>query len=201
MDERIWKLFLNAGIWYGWSCFPKDIKSLINQFKENNLTWEIITKVDETNTSQVQYFLDKIFTHYNNNIHWKTIWVLWVAFKPGTDDLRDSKWIEVIKKLMYSWAKLKIYDYSKEALLNFKKYLDWIILWNSRWFFEVEIVNNFDELVNKTDSLVITIEDKKILWENLANIKLKDNIIFDWKNILDRKVIEKLWCKYIGVWY
>lgn len=201
MDERIWKQFLNAWIWYGWSCFPKDIKSLIHQFKENNLTWEIITKVDETNNSQVQYFLDKIFKYYNNKLHWKVIGVLWVAFKPGTDDLRESKWIEIIKKLMYSWAKLKIYDYNKEALINFKRYLDWIILGNSRWFFEVIIVNSFEELVNDADSLVITLEDKNILSENLANIKLKSNIIFDWKNILNKNEVTKLGIQYIWVWY
>lgn len=201
MDERIWKQFLNAWIWYGWSCFPKDIKSLIHQFKENNLTWEIITKVDETNNSQVQYFLDKIFKHYNNNLHWKVISVLWVAFKPGTDDLRESKWIEIIKKLMYSWAKLRIYDYNKEALINFKRYLDWIILGNSRWFFEVLVVNSFEELVNEADSLVITLEDKNILSENLANIKLKSNIIFDWKNILNKNEVTKLGIQYIWVWY
>jgi UDPglucose 6-dehydrogenase len=201
MDERIWKQFLNAWIWYGWSCFPKDVKSLIHQFRENNRTWEIITKVDETNNSQVQYFLDKIFKHYNNNLHWKIIGVLWVAFKPWTDDLRESKWIEIIKKLMYSWAKLKIYDYNKEALINFKRYLDWIILGNSRWFFEVIIVNSFEELVNDADSLVITLEDKNILGENLANIKLKSNIIFDWKNILDKNDVTKLGIQYIWVWY
>jgi len=201
MDERIWKQFLNAWIWYGWSCFPKDVKSLIHQFKEYDLTWEIITKVDETNTYQVQYFLNKIIKYYNSNLHWKTIWVLWVAFKPWTDDLRESKWIEIIKKLMYAWAKLKIYDYNNQALTNFKKYLDWIILGNSRWFFEVEIVNNFEELVNQADSLVITLEDKNILNENLANIKLKSNIIFDWKNILDKNEVTKLGIQYIWVWY
>lgn len=201
MDERIWPKFLNAWIWYWGSCFPKDVKSLIHQFRQNSLTWEIITKVDETNNSQVEYFLDKIFKYYNNNLHWKVIWVLWVAFKPDTDDLRESKWIEIIKKLMYAWAKLKIYDYNKEALENFKKYLDWIILWSSRWFFEVEIVSNFEEVISWSDSLVITLEDKKILNENIESIKLNDNIIFDGKNILDKSKIKKLWINYIWVGY
>jgi UDP-glucose 6-dehydrogenase len=53
--------------------------------------------------------------------------------------------------------------------------------------------------VTKTDSLVITLEDKKILQENLANIKLKDNIIFDGKNILDKKMIVDLGIEYVGV--
>jgi len=201
MDDRIWEKFLNAWIGYGWSCFPKDVKSLIHQFKENNLSWEIITKVDEINTLQVKYFLEKIFNYYNNNLHWKTISILWVAFKPDTDDLRESKWIEIIKKLMYAWVKLKVFDYNKEALINFKKYLDWMILQNSRWFFWVEIVNIFEELVSNSDSLIITLEDRKILNEDLSKINLKDNIIFDGKNILDKNTINNLGIKYIWVWW
>jgi len=190
MDKRIWKQFLNAWIGYWGSCFPKDVKSLINQFKEHNLTWEIITKVDETNSSQVEYFLDKIFTYYNNSLHGKNIWVLGVAFKPETDDLRESKWIEIIKKLLYAWAKLKIFDYNKKALINFKKYIDWVLVSNSRWFFEVDIVSNFNDLLKNTDSLVITLEDKNILKENFWNLKLKDNIIFDGKNILEKRKLK-----------
>lgn len=200
IDDRIWKKFLNAWIGYGWSCFPKDVKSLIHQFKEKWLTWEIITKVDEVNHIQTDYFLEKIFKFYNNSLHGKIIWVLWVAFKPDTDDLRESKWIEIIKKLMYAWAKLKVYDYNKEAIDNFKKYLDWMILWSSRGFFEVEIVSNFDELISWSDSLVITLEDKKILEENFSKIKLRDNIIFDGKNILDKSKIKNLWINYVWVW-
>lgn len=199
MDDRIGSKFLNAGIGYGWSCFPKDVKSLIHQFKEHNLTGEIITKVDETNGTQVEYFLQKIFTHYEHNLHGKIIGVLWVAFKPDTDDLRESKGIEIIKKLMYAWAKLKIYDYNYEALSNFKKYLDGMILANSRWFFGVEIVGSFEELTQDTDSLVITLEDKRIHNEILWKINLQDNIIFDGKNILDKKAIEELGITYMWV--
>ncbi len=201
MDDRIGKKFLNAWIWYWWSCFPKDVKSLVNQFKENWLSWDIITNVDKTNSSQVWYFLDKIFDYYSWDLHSKTIWILWVAFKPDTDDLRESKWIEIINKLMHAWAKIKVYDYNKKALENFRKYLDWIILSNSRWFFEVTIVNDFESLVKDSDSLVITLEDKRILEENFENIKLNDSIIFDGKNILNREKINELWIKYIWVGY
>ncbi|MDD5769914.1 MAG: UDP-glucose/GDP-mannose dehydrogenase family protein [Candidatus Gracilibacteria bacterium] len=199
LDVRIGKQFLNAGIGYGGSCFPKDVKSLIHQFKENGLNGEIISKVDETNSGQVQYFLEKIFKYYNNSLHGKSIGVLGVAFKPGTDDLRESKGIEIIKKLMYAGAKLKIFDYNKEALINFKKYLDAIVLGNSRGFFEVEIVNNFEELTKNIDSLVITLEDKNILNEDFSKIKLSDNIIFDGKNILDKNEIKTLGINYVGV--
>ena len=199
LDPRIWEKFLNAWIWYWWSCFPKDVKSLIHQFKENDLKWEIIKEVDKVNQNQVQYFFDKILNHYDNKLHWKSIWFLWVAFKPWTDDLRESKAIELIEKLIYSWAKLKIYDYNKQALDNFKKYINWLLLTNSRWFFDIEIKNNFEEINKNSDSLIIAIEDKEILKEDFSKIKLKDNIIFDGKNLLKKDNIKKLWFKYIAV--
>lgn len=202
MDKRIWKDFLNAWIWYGWSCFPKDVKSLIHQFSENNLSWEIIKKVDETNSSQVNYFTKKIFDFYQNQLHSKTISILWVAFKPDTDDLRESKWLEIVKKLLYSWVKLKVYDYNKKALENFDKYTKWLFLANSRGFFPIEICNNFDDLIKNSDSLVITLEDKNILKEDLNSLtNLNDKVIFDGKNILNKKDILNIWIKYFWVWY
>lgn len=201
IDNRIWEKFLNAWIGYGWSCFPKDVKSLIHQFKEYNLTWEIITKVDYINHTQVDYFLDKIFKKYNNNLHGKEIAILWVAFKPDTDDLRESKWLEIIKKLLYAWAKLKVYDYNKKALDNFKSYYEWLMLSNSRWFFPIEIWDNFLNICDNSNFLVVTIEDNRILQEDFAKIKLRDNIIFDGKNILNKTEINKLGINYIWVWY
>ncbi len=199
MDDRIGPKFLNAGIGYGWSCFPKDVKSLIHQFQENGLSGEIVSKVDEINDSQVNYFMSKILDFYGNDLHGKVISVLWVAFKPDTDDLRESKGIEVIKKLMHAGARLKIYDYNKHALLNFRKYLDGIILWSSRWFFSVKIVDSFDELITDSDSLVVTLEDKRLLNENFQNVWLRDNVIFDGRNILNKKEIQANWIIYFGV--
>lgn len=201
MDDRIGPKFLDAGIGYGWSCFPKDVKSLIHQFKENDLDGEIISKVDEINNSQVNYFISKILDYYDNDLHGKTISVLGVAFKPGTDDLRESKGIEVIKKLMHAWARLKIYDYNEHARINFRKYLDGIILWSSRGFFNVKIVDSFDELITDSDNLVVTLEDKRILLEDLSAISLRDNIIFDGRNILDKTAVIRSWIAYVGVWY
>lgn len=201
MDSRIWEKFLNAWIWYWGSCFPKDVKSLIHQFKEYNLNWEIITKVDYINHTQTDYFIDKILKKYNNILHGKTIWVLWIAFKPETDDLRESKWLEIIKRLLYLWAKLKIYDYNKKALENFIRYYEWMMLSNSRWFFPISIWKDFTDICNNIDFLVINLEDKKILKEDFAKIQLKDNIIFDGRNILNKNEILKLGIDYIWVWY
>jgi len=194
LDSRIWKKFLNAWIWYWWSCFPKDVKSLIHQFKDNWLTAEIISSVDRVNETQVDYFLNKILDKYKGNVKGKVFGVLWVAFKPNTDDLRESRGILIIKKLIDKWAKMKVFDYNSKALENFKKQFDKLMN-------NVIIANNFDDLVDDIDALIITIEDKRILNEDFSKLNLKDNIIFDWRNLFDRDQIKQLWFEYIWVWY
>ena len=201
MDPRIGDKFLNAWIWYGWSCFPKDVKSLIHQFWENNLEWEIIKKVDETNSSQVEYFLQKIFNKYWEDLTWKTFGIMWVAFKPDTDDLRESRALIIINKLLEAWASLKVFDYNSKARENFKTYINAKELSTSRWSVKVKTYENFSNIINEVDSLIITLEDKRILEENIENNSIKDKIIFDGKNILNRNIIKNMWINYIWIWY
>jgi len=198
LDPRIWNKFLNAGIWYGGSCFPKDVKSLIHQYRENDLEWEIISGVDKVNSTQVEYFLDKILEKYDNNLQWKKFWIIWVAFKPDTDDLRESRSLIIIEKLIKAWALIKVFDYNQKALENFEKYSYSLSTW-IRNFVPITICDSFENASNDIDSLIITIEDKKILDENLDNISLKDKIIFDWKNILEKDKMVNLGFDYVGV--
>lgn len=198
LDSRIGSKFLNAGIGYGGSCFPKDVKSLIHQFRENGLTGEIITKVDETNNTQVEYFLEKIIAKYWNSLSWKHIWILWVAFKPDTDDLRESRSLVLINKLLKLGAILKVYDYNNKALENFEKYC-YSLNTGIRNFIPITISKNFEDMARNIDILIIAIEDKRVLTEDFSKINLKDNIIFDGKNILDKKTIEELGIHYVGV--
>lgn len=200
LDPRIWWKFLNAWIWYWWSCFPKDVKSLIHQFKENDLSWDLISNVDYTNSTQADYFLEKILSKYWNNIHWKTFWVLWVAFKPGTDDLRESRGLVIIKKLIELWAFVNVFDYNEKALDNFEKYSYSLTTW-IRSFVPISIKNNFSDLVNNVDSLIITVEDERVLVEDFSKLNLRDNLIFDWRNILDKKEIVEKWFDYIWIGY
>ncbi len=193
-DNRIWSKFLNAGIGYGWWCFPKDVKSLIHQFKENWLDWDIVYHVDKVNFSQTDFFMNKIMKYYNNNLEWKTIWFLGIAFKPNTDDLRESRWLALIKELSKYNVKIKIFDYTYKTLDNFK-----IQYSNIK---KVEICNAFEDIIKNSDFLIISLEDKKILEENLEILnQLRDKVIFDGKNILNKNTIENIWCKYFGVGY
>jgi len=200
LDPRIWDKFLNAWIGYGGSCFPKDVKSLIHQFKENNLNWKIIEAVDQVNLEQVEYFIEKILNKYNWNISGKTFWIAWIAFKPDTDDLRESRALVIIEKLLDAWAHLKVFDYNEKARENFEKY-SYSLTTLIKNFIPIEVKDSFEKVTTNIDSLIIAIEDKRILDENFSKLELKDNVIFDWKNLLNKKEIEKNNIEYIWIWY
>ncbi len=202
MDSRIWEKFLNAWIWYGWSCFPKDVKSLIHQFKENDLNSWLIEKVDYVNQTQVDYFINKITNKYWIDLHSKIISLIWVAFKPGTDDLRESRGLLVLNRLLKMWATVKVFDYNEKALENFEKYSYSLTTW-IRNYIPIIIWKSFEDTTKKSDFLVITIEDINLQNEdfNLLKLNLIDKVIFDWKNILNKKTIQNLWFEYHWVWY
>ncbi|NDK08972.1 nucleotide sugar dehydrogenase [Candidatus Gracilibacteria bacterium] len=202
IDSRIGEKFLNAGIGYGGSCFPKDVKSLIHQFKENNITPGVIEKVDYVNQTQVDYFIDKITTKYGSDLHGKTISLIGVAFKPDTDDLRESRGLLVVNKLLKMGATVKVFDYNSKALENFEKY-SYSLTTGIKNYIPIIIGNSFENIVKNSDFLVITIEDKRILNENFDKLKssLKESVIFDGKNILDKKTMQNLGFEYNGVGY
>lgn len=189
LDKRIWESFLNAWLWYWWSCFPKDVKSLIHQFKENWLDWELVQCTDKVNQKQLIYFFEKIEKFYDD-IEGKRFLLLWLAFKPDTDDLRESRSIEIAKMLNEKWAKIYWFDYIKKAMDNVKQQFDFI-----------KVVDDIYS-VNNLDGIIIWTEYKQ--FNDLDWDKLKDNtnipVIFDWRNILDKEKLKKVGFIYKGIW-
>lgn len=188
LDKRIWKKFLNAWLGYGWSCFPKDIKSLIHQFQENWLGWKIISSVDQINDEQLDYFLSKIQDFYDD-ISKKTFLVLWLAFKPDTDDLRESRAIALIEKLKINWANIYAYDPLEKARENTKYFYPNINV--------VERLENFENIWD-IDWIIIATEYKsfkELNWQDLK-IKVSMPVIFDGRNILDKEKIINIWFIY-----
>lgn len=109
LDQRIGEKFLNAGLGYGGSCFPKDVRALIKIGEDLGADMEMLKEVDSLNTSRVHAFLEKI-----RKALWilkdKRIAVLGLAFKPETDDIRNAPSIPVIRELQDEGALLRLYD-------------------------------------------------------------------------------------------
>lgn len=198
LDSRIWKQFLNAWIGYGGSCFPKDVKSLIHQLKDNSLEARIISTVDAVNKHQIHYFLDKIEKTIGT-LKWKRVWLIWLAFKPDTDDIRESKWVELCKLLIEKWAIVHCFDYNAKARNNFENYLN--AVGSSRFETPIYVHNKINDLFSDIGILIITIEDVKLQQEDRKNIfnKMSSKYIFDGRNILNKKYLENIGFHYYGI--
>jgi len=158
--------------------FQKDIKSLIHQFKDNGLEGKIISDVDEVNETQLNYFLWKI-ENFSDNLDWKKFLVLWIVFKPNTDDIKESRAVEIIKFLLEKWANVVWFDYVKKAMDNISKI-----------YSDVELLYKEDEIYNlqNLDWIIIAIEYKKfndLDWSKIKNY-INFPVIFDGRNILNK---------------
>jgi UDPglucose 6-dehydrogenase len=109
LDKRIGRAFLNAGLGYGGSCFPKDLSAFIHIAETLGHDFRLLKEVQQINADQIQHFLKKI-----HDTLWivkdKTIGVLGLAFKPNTDDMRLAPSLEVIRPLQKEGAKIRAYD-------------------------------------------------------------------------------------------
>jgi len=118
LDPRIGNLFLNAGPGYGGSCLPKDMKAIINLSSKIGVNPVLLTAVEKINKQQINYIVTLIKQNIGK-IKGKKLTILGVAFKPGTDDIRDSMGIDLVKRLLKLGAKIIIHD--PKALENASK--------------------------------------------------------------------------------
>ena len=118
LDPRIGNLFLNAGPGYGGSCLPKDMKAIINLSSKIGVNPILLTAVEKINKQQINYIVTLIKQNIGK-IKGKKLTILGVAFKPGTDDIRDSMGIDLVKRLLKLGAKIIVHD--PKALENARK--------------------------------------------------------------------------------
>lgn len=188
LDGRIGKrASLAAGIGYGGSCFPKDVKALIQIAKRHDYKFEILEKVEEVNQTQRQNFTNKILKALKNP-RGKTVAIWGLAFKPKTDDMREAPAVDVIKNLQAEGVKIVAFDpvAQKEA----KKLLSKVIFKDDLY----ETAKNADLLAICTE----WDEFKQIDHKKVKKL-LKKPIIVDGRNIYNPEEMEKLGFKYISV--
>jgi UDPglucose 6-dehydrogenase len=109
-DSRIGPAFLFPGVGYGGSCFPKDIKALIDTGKQHNYEMQILQAVDEVNHDQATRFVEKVRKHFQGNVKDKHLAVWGLSFKPRTNDMRDAPSIKIIETLLADGAVVHAYD-------------------------------------------------------------------------------------------
>ncbi len=187
LDKRIGKEFLNAGIGYGGSCFPKDIGSLIYTAKSLGYDFGILKEVKKVNDRRVKRFVEKIkkVTKLTN----RRVGILGLSFKPNTDDIREAPSLKLIELLLKDKAKVKVYD--PVAMENVKK-----VLKN-----KVEYSKDLYDCVDGTDIVILVTE-----WDIFKNADLKrikdsmnGDLFFDGRNVYDPQIMKSLGFRYFSV--
>lgn len=187
-DPRIGKKFLYAGVGYGGSCFPKDVKALIKTGEELKQPLRILQAVEQINLDQKQVLFHKI-SKALKNLKGKTIAVWGLSFKPNTDDMREAPSIELIQQLIKNGAKVKAVD--PVAFHEAKKILP----------LEVEYYNDVYSSAKDADAIALVTEWNQFRFPNWEQLKqvMHTHHIFDGRNIYDQELIESKGFTYHGI--
>ena len=190
-DPRIGDKFLNAGLGFGGSCFPKDVSSLINMYKKNKLDSYLLSSVKNVNLNQKNNFLKKIKMYFkNSNFEDKSFMIWGLSFKPETDDIRESVGIKLAKDLSKQVKKLYLYD--PIAMGNAKQELNKLT--------NIEFIKNEYTKIKDCDALILCTEWKQFTNPDVKILKkLKGRVIFDGRNCLNKDTFIKNNIKYIGI--
>lgn len=187
-DPRIGKKFLYAGLGYGGSCFPKDVKALIKTGEELNHPLRILQAVDDVNQDQKQVLFHKISKAFKN-LKGKTIAVWGLSFKPNTDDLREAPAIDLIHDLVKSGVRVRAVD--PVAAHEAKKILP----------AEVEYCEDVYTSAQGADAIALVTEWNQFRFPNWGKLKkmMNDSHIFDGRNIYNLELIESKGFTYHGI--
>ncbi|MGC6285972.1 MAG: UDP-glucose dehydrogenase family protein [Polaribacter sp.] len=174
-DKRIGYSFIYPGAGYGGSCFPKDVSALAKIAKDHNYEAELIESVENVNNRQKKVLVQKVIDRFGENLEGKTFAVWGLAFKPGTDDMREAPSITIIQELVQRGAAIKAYDPKAmdEAQEFYLKGLSGISYYNSKY-----------EAIKDADALLLLTEWKEFRSPDFNELEsqLKHPIIFDGRN-------------------
>ena len=188
LDSRIGSKFLQAGIGWGGSCFPKDVSALIHTAKDYGYETEILNAAVSVNKYQRGIIIEKL-QHELKILKGKVVGLLGLTFKPDTDDMRDAPALNIIHELNRLGAKVKAYDpiVSQNGI--------------SHGLSGVIIETNVEMLADGCDALVLVTDWQEFLKLdfNLIKKSLKTPLIIDGRNFLDRDAIEQADIRYVGI--
>ena len=172
-DTRIGMAFLYAGIGYGGSCFPKDVKAIIQTYQEYGLDARILNAVDDINRDQRKRFVEKVLNHFNGNLKGLTFAVWGLSFKPQTDDMREAASIDIINSLREGGATLRAHDpVAMDMARN--------ILGDER----IEYIPHYYDALKGVDALLLLTEWHQFRRPDFEKIKslMKSPVVFDGRN-------------------
>jgi len=188
-DTRIGKRFLFPGIGYGGSCFPKDVQALAKSGGDAGYNFEIIKSVMDVNERQKTTLTDKIKKHYGDSIKGKHFAMWGLAFKPDTDDIREAPALYMIDALVAAGATVTAFD--PEAMPNVEKLKGDTMKFATDEYAALE----------GADALIVATEWALFRTPDFAKVSkaLKENIVFDGRNLYDLDEMKSLGFQYVSV--
>lgn len=188
-DQRIGFAFLFPGVGYGGSCFPKDVRALINVAHHYDIKPRILQSVDEVNEAQKEVLFQKLDRHFEGNLKGRTVAIWGLAFKPRTDDIREAPALILIDRLLAAGAHVRAHD--PVASDNVRKiYGDKISLLQTPY-----------ETLDGADALAIVTEWNEFRNPDFFVLKklLKSPVIFDGRNLFDPEKMRQMGFYYSGI--
>lgn len=194
-DSRIGYSFIYPGAGYGGSCFPKDVKALVHMANENNYDPLVLNAVEQRNKRQKNVLADKVISRFGPDIKGK-IFAMWgLAFKPGTDDMREAPSIEIIKILTSAGASIQAFDpvANKTAAAEFQSEIPANKL--------VTIYQDQYEALNNANAVLLVTEWKQFRRPDFSILKekLREPVVIDGRNQYDPVQLKSYGIEYHGI--
>jgi len=188
-DSRIGPAFLFPGVGFGGSCFPKDIRALIQTGRQHQYEMKILEAVDDVNQNQVSRFFEKIRNHFEGNLSDKRLALWGLSFKPRTNDVRDAPSLKIIENHLSEGAAIAAYD--PEAMEEAKK------IFGAR----IHLAPNNYACVEGADALLLVTEWQAFRNPNFDRLKtlMRQPVIFDGRNIYDPAQLRQQGFTYYSV--
>jgi len=188
-DVRIGEHFLFPGVGFGGSCFPKDLKALRHTGEVNGFEMSILKSVSEVNDVQKRVLVEKIKRHFGGDVKDRTFALWGLAFKPGTDDMREAPSLEISRGLLEAGARVRASDPIANEVA--REQLDP----------RVELAEDPYAILDGADGLVLVTEWLQFRTPDFEGIRdrLKTKVIFDGRNIWSRQFVERHGLTYYGI--
>jgi UDPglucose 6-dehydrogenase len=194
-DSRIGYSFIYPGCGYGGSCFPKDVRALMHTAKETGYRSMILDAVHERNEDQKHVLFRKIVDHFGSDLSGLTFGIWGLAFKPGTDDIREAPSIVLMNALIAAGAKVKAYDPEAVEATRAELPKEWLESG------QVTLVRHQYEAVEDVDALALVTEWKPFRHPDFAAMKgmMKQQVVFDGRNQYDPQGLKEEGFIYYGI--
>jgi UDPglucose 6-dehydrogenase len=194
-DARIGYSFIYPGAGYGGSCFPKDVKALIRMAKDHDFEPKVLNAVEARNEAQKHVLFEKISRRFGAKLKGKTIGLWGLAFKPGTDDVREASSVVLLRELIEAGASVKAYD--PVAMPSAKREFpgDWLS--SGR----LQLVDEQYKALEGVDAMILVTEWKPFRHPDFGRIKkiMKAPVIIDGRNLYDPQLVREAGFEYSGI--